>query len=194
MNADGLTVDVGRDQILIAADRDGLSVAVLVDGSEPVDHRQVVDALEDVGLELGHTAFVSSELLADRRARERRRQEREDDQEVVADGGEPLPIGVADPDVVDVEVMPWAEDLEVGEQVAFETPARRLEAEVVGFSTWPIYEGKPVVKPPPELETDGPPDLLVLREEDLVDRPASQRNRDATETSSSSSKPRGARR
>lgn len=81
--------------------------------------------------------------------------------------GPSQPIGVVDPDQVDV--VEWAEHLEVGEPVAFETPARALEAELLGFSAWDQYRGQPVVRPPDEIDSDGPPDLIALREDDVVD-------------------------
>ncbi|MDZ7701789.1 MAG: hypothetical protein U5J98_06820 [Halobacteriales archaeon] len=82
------------------------------------------------------------------------------------DGGEKLPVGVVPPGNVDV--VEWAENLELGETIRFSTPTQTLEAELLGFSSWDQYRGQPVIRPPDEIIPDGTPHLLALREEDLV--------------------------
>lgn len=87
-----------------------------------------------------------------------------EDEELAPDGGRPL--GVAEGDTA----APWAEHLEIGDVVTFETPAGVLEGEVLGFSAWKQYRGQPVVDWPDEFTPRSPgADLLVLREEDLVE-------------------------
>lgn len=90
-----------------------------------------------------------------------------DDDEVLTDGG--LPRGVADHDEVDV--VDWADHLEIGDTVRFEVRGDLLEADLLGFSSTSRYLGMPVVDWPDELEDlkTGPISQLVLRVQDLVD-------------------------
>lgn len=265
-----VTLHEGRDQLLVASHREGVTVAVLVDGEKIVDLADVDAAWFDARSELGHSAFVGSHLLAGRRGRRERREEREDTlvtdgghpepldeahqraieafhgsfgylpdvvrehleelgwdaddlepllggirgglwredvphvvqtileniegpveidvhpeddghhwrvewhrvddaPEFVTDGGvdRPLPAGLATPRHVDVAT--WATELAIGDRVRFQSPHGVLEADILGFSTWDRYRGQHVVKPPDEIVADDSPDLLVLREEDLVD-------------------------
>lgn len=81
----GISVHDADDRMLFATDRDGFTAVVIVDGSQDVDHQDVIEAFDDVGKELAHTAYVGSHLLGNRRARESRRDEREET--ISTDGG-----------------------------------------------------------------------------------------------------------
>lgn len=79
----------------------------------------------------------------------------------------------------DVLVPEWAADLRTGDVVAIETSSSGvIEAEVIGFSELDDYYGRPTIETPDcvreqlaeEGRADETPDVLALREEDLVDQ------------------------
>jgi hypothetical protein len=83
-----LSVDVGPEQVIAAAERDGVRVAVLVDGECVVNHNETLDVLNDLGLELGHVAYVGSQMLENRGFDA---DELDEQPEIVTDGGVATP-------------------------------------------------------------------------------------------------------
>lgn len=98
---------------------------------------------------------------------------RGDDEELVTDGGRTYRdvAGLMGP--MDVDRPAWAEGIAVGDVLAYETPAGVLEGRVLGFSIYGDFRGLPAVEKPPELADVLDGDLLVLREDDVVDGGAS---------------------